>query len=539
MKVRLSLISLVLIVALLVPVGVQAKGIGIVNVSEKDAGRTVDLDANSLLVLNLQANPSTGYSWQVQNVDQKVLSLAGDSEFKSQSQLLGAPATQVMRFKGISAGQTTIQLVYRRPWDTDERSKTFSIQVRSKGAYTGNWKPAAVEPVSVQADNSVSAVPTSFNWCTNTPNGCTPVKNQGSCGSCWAFGTVAPFEGNIKIKDSLTKDLSEQYLVSCNSDGWGCNGGWWAHDYHEFKYISGESGAGAVYEADMPYRAADDPCNAPHTHHEKISDWAYVGNSSSVPAASSIKQAIYDHGPLSVAVYVGSAFQSYSGGIFNTHESGSPNHAVVLVGWDDTAATPHWIMRNSWGTGWGESGYMRIAYGISQIGYAASYVVYNGTTPTPSPTPGSGGGEQIVNGGFESGTTPWVQYSSGGYQLIDDYRPHTGTYGVWMGGYNNANEYIYQTITIPSSGNLTYWWYMTSSESTVYAYDYMYVKLYNTSGGLVATLRTRSNTAARGAWYQDTISLSSYAGQTLRMHFSVTTDSSVTTNFWVDDVSVQ
>ncbi|MCK4348384.1 MAG: hypothetical protein KAW47_07190, partial [Thermoplasmatales archaeon] len=63
----------------------------------------------------------------------------------------------------------------------------------------------------------------------------TPIKSQGSCGSCWAFGTVAPLECNIKIKDGVTIDLSEQYLVSCNSDGWGCNGGWWAHDYHQWK----------------------------------------------------------------------------------------------------------------------------------------------------------------------------------------------------------------------------------------------------------------------------------------------------------------
>ena len=160
--------------------------------------------------------------------------------------------------------------------------------------------------------------------------------------------------------------------------------------------------------------------------------------------------------------------------------------------------------------------------------------------PTPTPTPTSPpGGEKIVNGGFENGASPWVQYSSGGYQLIDTTRPHTGSYGVYFGDYNNANEYIYQTITIPTNGTLKYWWYMTSSEGTGAAYDYFYVRLYNTSGGLVATLRTRSNTAARNAWYQDTLSLASYAGQTLRVQFSATTDSSLVTAFYVDDVSVQ
>ncbi len=168
-----------------------------------------------------------------------------------------------------------------------------------------------------------------------------------------------------------------------------------------------------------------------------------------------------------------------------------------------------------------------------------------GSSPTPTPTPVPPtptpvpGGEKIVNGGFENGTSPWVQYSSGGYQLISTAKPHAGSYGVYFGDYNNASEYIYQTITIPTNGTLTYWWYMTSSEGTSTAYDYFRVRLYNTSGTLVATLRTRSNTASRNAWYQDTISLASYAGQTLRVHFSVTTDSSLPTAFYIDDVSVK
>lgn len=536
MKVRLfSLISLILVVAMLVPATVFASGDQVVNVSEKDAGKVIVLDSNALLVLNLQANPSTGYRWEVKNVDHKVLNQAGDIEFKSDSKLMGAPATEVMRLQGVAAGKTTLELVYRRPWVADENAKTFSIQVESKGAYAGTWKQPQVAPVSVDSGNSTN-VPAAFSWCTNTPNGCTPVKDQGSCGSCWTFGTVGPFECNIKIKNAVTKDLAEQYLLRCNNEGWGCSGGWWAHDYHVSKYVAPETAAGAVYEAAMPYTGTDGSCTgAPHVHNEKLTSWAYVGTQSGVPPTADIKNAIYNYGPVSVAVYVGSAFQAYTGGVFQTNEAGSPNHAVVLVGWDDTAPG-YWIMRNSWGPSWGESGYMRIKYGTSQIGYAASYVVYGGGTVTPSPTPGSGG--TIVNGGFENGTSPWVQYSSGGYQLIDTTRPRTGSYGVYAGGYNSANEYIYQTVTIPASKNLVYYWYMTSSESTTTAYDYMYVRLYTTGGSLVATLRTRSNTAARGAWYQDTLSLASYAGQTLRVQFSFTTDASVTTSFFVDDVSI-
>jgi hypothetical protein len=215
------------------------------------------------------------------------------------------------------------------------------------------------------------------------------VRDQGSCGSCWAFGTVGPLESRILIQDGVSRDLSEQYLVSCNTDGWGCNGGWWAHDYHEWKYPAGEPGPGAVYEADFPYTATDEACNPPHTHYETITDWVYIGNDSSIPATDAIKQAIYTYGPVAAAVCVDSNFQSYTGGVFNPRRPcNSINHAIVLVGWDD--ADGAWILRNSWGPNWGENGYMRIAYGASKVGYSANYVVYGGggdPTPTPTPSP--------------------------------------------------------------------------------------------------------------------------------------------------------
>lgn len=169
--------------------------------------------------------------------------------------------------------------------------------------------------------------------------------------------------------------------------------------------------------------------------------------------------------------------------------------------------------------------------------------VTNGGTGTPTPTPTATptpppGGEQIVNGGFENGTSPWVQSSANGYQLIDPTRPHTGSYSAWLGGYNNANDTIYQTVTVPANGTLSYWWYMSTQETT-HPWDYLRVQLYSTSGTLIATLRTWNDGSGANTWRQDSISLASYAGQTLRVRFNTTTDSSLTTSFFVDDVSLR
>lgn len=221
-------------------------------------------------------------------------------------------------------------------------------------------------------------LPSSFSWCDQGI--CTPVKNQGSCGSCWAFATVGPLELNIMWKDGQEVDLSEQWLVSCNTDGWGCGGGWWAHDYHEWK-TDPCGGTGTVDEADFPYTATDAPCDCPYAHDYLIDGWAYVGDEYSIPDISSIKQALMDYGPLSVACCVNSAFQAYTGGVFSGPTCSDINHGVTLVGWDDTqGAGGVWIIRNSWGPGWGEDGYMRIEYGVCDMCYAAAFVEYAGTS---------------------------------------------------------------------------------------------------------------------------------------------------------------
>ena len=353
-----------------------------VMVDEQDLGRQIGLGKNKLLTISLESNPSTGYRWEILKMDKNILRQMGKTKFVSRGtglNRIGAPATQTMRFSGIAKGKTSLILVYRRPWETMdiESAKTFSVDVQAEGAFTGVDPHKDVSDVdSLGPSESFSSLdlPKAYNWCES--GGCTPVKDQGNCGSCWAFGTVGPLESNILIKDGLTMDLSEQYLVSCNEENWGCNGGWWAHDYHEWKIPLNESDAGAVYEDGFPYTANDDPCNPPHAHHEKIISWHYIGNPNPyvVPSVEAIKQAIYDYGPVSAAVCVNPDFQSYTEDIFSS-KCRKINHAIVLVGWNDYDG--YWILKNSWGPDWGENGYMRIKYGTSLVGYSANYVVYS------------------------------------------------------------------------------------------------------------------------------------------------------------------
>ncbi len=234
------------------------------------------------------------------------------------------------------------------------------------------WEEADFDPCAVHQN-----LPDEFDWRDiGGVDYTTPIKNQGSCGSCWAFATVAPLECNIKYTEGSTVDLSEQWLVSCNQDGWGCNGGWWAHDYHQWK-TDPCGDTGAVLEQHCPYTASDSSCDCPYPHSYVIQDWSFIGSEYNIPTVDAIKQAIIDYGPVSVAVTVNSAFQAYTGGIFNDCSSEQVNHAVTLVGWDDTQGSNGvWFLRNSWGGGWGEDGYMRIAYGCSNIGYSACYVNY-------------------------------------------------------------------------------------------------------------------------------------------------------------------
>jgi predicted secreted protein len=375
-------------------------------VTAQSDGSRVTVAGDELLTVKLGAQTSTGYTWTVQALDSSILQLAG-REHES-GPLLGGVDTEILRFKGVGAGRARLTLAYRRPWDEPaalaaalaEPPATYSLDVDVEGPYTGTYRAPAAEPLMLAEldDGGSFGAPPEYNACDpgdGSYGRCTPVRNQGGCGSCWAFATAGVLENVLRLADpTRAPDLSEQYLVSCNAHGWSCAGGWDAFAYYVDQYVAPpENSAGAVYETDFPYTATDEPCGSrPHAHHERLTGFTAMD---AAPSVSALKDAMLANGPLWVTVCADSAFSYHSGGVFRGSGCSRINHAVVLVGWNDEDGG-YWHLRNSWGPGWGVGGYMRIAYGANAVGSYARHVSY---TPGNRPPIADAGTEQTVHPG--------------------------------------------------------------------------------------------------------------------------------------------
>jgi len=163
--------------------------------------------------------------------------------------------------------------------------------------------------------------------------------------------------------------------------------------------------------------------------------------------------------------------------------------------------------------------------------------------PTPTPTPG-GSSQLISNGGFESGATGWSQSSSGGFQIVDTTRPHTGTRSAFLCGYNSCNDQIWQTVTIPSTmtnSTLSFWAYFSTNETTTTTcFDFLRARIRTSTGATITTPLQECNINKHG-WVQYTFNVTSalaaYKGQQVQVYFQGTTDTSLTSSMFVDDVT--
>ena len=188
------------------------------------------------------------------------------------------------------------------------------------------------------------------------------VKNQGQCGSCWAFSAIANIEGQQSKKAGKITTLSEQQLVDCDTVDQGCNGGLMDN---AFEFLIKEGGVES--DSDYPYTGRHGTCKFSKTKVvAKIKDFKDISQNEDEIAA-----VLVENGPLSVAVNA-NTFQFYTGGILKpTTKSCNPaglNHGVTLVGFGEEGGIKYWIIKNSWGQTWGEQGYIRLQRGTGACG---------------------------------------------------------------------------------------------------------------------------------------------------------------------------
>ncbi|XP_051149901.1 zingipain-2 [Andrographis paniculata] len=240
------------------------------------------------------------------------------------------------------------------------------------------------EDLSVVKD---SDIPSSLDW--RSKGAVTEVKDQGSCGACWAFSATGAMEGINQIVTGSLVSLSEQELVDCDTSyNDGCAGG--VMDY-AFQFVLKNKGIDS--EKDYPYRGRDGRCVKNKLERRIVSIDGYTDlplwNEKKLLQAAAAQ-------PVSVGICGSdSAFQLYSRGIFSGPCSTALDHAVLIVGYDSKDGTDYWILKNSWGTQWGIDGYMHMARntgkaeGVCGINTMASYPIKTSPNPpTPPPTPG-------------------------------------------------------------------------------------------------------------------------------------------------------
>jgi C1A family cysteine protease len=344
------------------------------------------------------------------------------------------------------------------------------LQNRS-GARTSTRTLSAVTSTQEFAGPSGTVgVPATFDW--RTRGMVTPVKNQGSCGTCWAFGTLASFESRVLVQDNPAYDFSEQNLVVCTDRSWTylaadrCNAGGW-----DWLAVDTLTKKGARQEACDPYNTytiSSANCLDCTTVYRPTG----FRNVASTAAGKEelIKDTIYNYGPVEAAFYYNSSYvyaqppaTSPRYIIHQPNSTNSRNHLICIVGWDDTFAYDGtvygaWIIKNSWGTGWGQGGYCYMTYGSSNLGDVGFF----------SSVKASESGETIYS------------WDEAGY--------------VVPRGYYDSSAWMANVFTASQAGSLTAVDFWTTSNNAQYL-----INVYN--GPFGALLATQSGACAEQGYY--------------------------------------
>lgn len=228
-------------------------------------------------------------------------------------------------------------------------------------------------------------VPTASKFDLREVNALSPIRNQKSCGSCWAFSAIASIESSNLIINGNTQDLSEQQLVNCVDypikDVGGCNGGNYSM---AFQWLL-DTDKPLNLENQLPYQNAQTSCSIQNQGELRVASWKSLGRN---PTMNEIKNAIVKHGALAAAMNASSNtvldYNPKEKLLMDDTNTGKVSHAINVVGWDDEKGA--WLIKNSWGPYWGEEGYGWIKYGTQDISsYSWVDVTKLDTPPTPKP----------------------------------------------------------------------------------------------------------------------------------------------------------
>lgn len=249
---------------------------------------------------------------------------------------------------------------------SDLTSEEFNKQYIGNGLNNPHKDRVKNYDYSLSDKARVAAAPDAIDWVTK--GAVTPIKNQGQCGSCWAFSTVMGIEGDLFVEKGTLLSLSEQDLVSCDHNGdQGCNGGLMDN---AFAWVKEN---GICKEADYPYESGTGTtgvCKTTCTPAVKITGFTDVPQNDEDALLTAVAQQ-----PVSVAIEADKqVFQLYKSGVLTSPLCGKNlDHGVGIVGYgSSTLGVKYWKVKNSWGADWGEEGYIRMERNKDECGIAQS-----------------------------------------------------------------------------------------------------------------------------------------------------------------------